>query len=482
MNEFRTVLFIIGLMLGSLAFGMLVPAVTGLFQTSPDWQSFIISACITGFFAVALILTSRGELRPLTVKQAFVLTGFSWLALTAFAALPLNFSLIGLTYTDSFFEAMSGLTTTGATIITGLDTTPPEILLWRAMLQWFGGIGIIVMAISVLPMLNVGGMQLFRLESSDNSEKILPRATEIAGSIAKIYLLISLLCAFAYLIAGMSLFDAITHAMTTISTGGFSTSDNSLGHFNSLGIESVAVFFMIISSLPFVVYLQAIQGNREPLFTDAQIRGFLSLLVTIITTLWLYRMLTQDVSAATALREVIFNTTSLLTGTGYASSDYGQWGNFAICLLFIVLFIGGCAGSTSCGLKVFRVQVVLKSLRRQVQELAYPNGVFVMKYNGNALPDTVTASVLTFAFTYFTLFGLIALVLGMLGLDALTALSAAAAGIANVGPGMGEIIGPQGNYSELPIAAKWVLCLAMLLGRLELFSVLVMLTPRFWRN
>ena len=189
MNEFRTVLFIIGLMLGSLAVGMLVPAVTGLFQTSPDWQSFIISACFTGFFAVALILTSRGELRPLTVKQAFVLTGFSWLALTAFAALPLNFSLMGLTYTDSFFEAMSGLTTTGATIITELDKTPPEILLWRAMLQWFGGIGIIVMAISVLPMLNVGGMQLFRLESSDNSEKILPRATEIAGSIAKIYLL-----------------------------------------------------------------------------------------------------------------------------------------------------------------------------------------------------------------------------------------------------------------------------------------------------
>ena len=357
MNEFRTVLFIIGLMLGSLAVGMLVPAVTD-FQTSPDWQSFIISACITGFFAVALILTSRGELRPLTVKQAFVLTGFSWLALTAFAALPLNFSLIGLTYTDSFFEAMSGLTTTGATIITGLDTTPPEILLWRAMLQWFGGIGIIVMAISVLPMLNVGGMQLFRLESSDNSEKYYPAQRKLPDQL-QIYLLISLLCAFAYLIAGMSLFDAITHAMTTISTGGFSTSDNSLGHFNSLGIESVAVFFMIISSLPFVVYLQAIQGNREPLFNDAQIRGFLSLLVTIITTLWLYRMLHRtfpcNLTRGDFQHDIFADRHRLRFG------DYGQWGNFAICLLFIVLFIGGCAGSTSCGLKVFRVQVVLKS-------------------------------------------------------------------------------------------------------------------------
>lgn len=482
MNEFRTVLFIIGLMLGSLALGMLAPILTGVFNASPDWQAFAVSACITGFVAVALILTSRGELRPLTVKQAFILTGFSWLALTAFAALPLNFSVIGLNYTDSFFEAMSGLTTTGATIITGLDATPPEILLWRAMLQWFGGIGIIVVAIAVLPMLNVGGMQLFRLESSDNSEKILPRAREIAGSIAGIYLLISCLCATAYGMAGMGMFDAITHAMTTISTGGFSTSDGSLGHFNSPGIESVAVFFMIVSSLPFVVYLQAIQGKRGPLVTDAQIRGFLSLLVTVVASLWIYRIATQDVAPLTALREVVFNTTSLLTGTGYASSDYGQWGNFATCLLFIVLFIGGCAGSTSCGLKIFRVQVVLKSLRRQVQELAYPNGVFVMKYNGNALPDAVTASVLTFAFTYFALFGLIALLLGILGLDALTALSAAAAGIANVGPGMGEIVGPQGNYATLPVMAKWILCLAMLLGRLELFSVLVMLAPRFWRN
>ena len=482
MPEFRSVLFIIGLMLAGMAVGMLFPMLLDLAVNNPDWQVFFVSAGLTGFFAGALILTSRGEMRPLTVKQAFALTGWSWLIMTAFAALPFSFSALNMSYTNSFFEAMSGLTTTGATVIYGLDNAPPGILLWRALLQWFGGIGIIVMAIAVLPMLNVGGMQLFRLESSDTSEKILPRAAEIAGSIAKIYLFISLICGLAYLAAGMSPFEAVTHAMTTISTGGFSTSDLSIGYFDSSGIEMIAVLFMILSSLPFVLYLQVLHGDREPLFKDAQVRGFVMLLTGVVIIMWLYRMATSGIAPMAAFRDVIFNVTSVMTGTGYATTDYGLWGNFPLGLFLLVLFIGGCAGSTSCGLKIFRLQVVLGTLQQQIRSLAYPRGVFAVRYNNQMLTDDVTASVLTFALTYFICYGLIALALGLLGLDSLTALSAAGAAIANVGPGLGEVIGPAGNYASLPDAAKWVLCFAMLLGRLELFSVLVMLTPSFWRN
>ena len=481
MHSNSTIFFIIGLLLGAVSVGMLLPAMADAAIGHEDWQVFIASALVTGFIAGALILTNRGKLPPLSVKQAFLLTSLSWLALTGFAALPFAFSGLGLSYTDAFFEAMSGLTTTGATIITNLDAAPPGILLWRALLQWFGGIGIIVMAISVLPMLNVGGMQLFRLESSDTSEKILPRTAQIAGSITRLYFAITLACMLAYVIAGMAVFDAVAHAMTTIATGGFSTRNESLGAF-APSVAIVAIIFMLASSLPFVAYLQLVNRKFDKFLQDEQIRAFFMITGLAIAAMFAYQLIVGVTTPGNALLAAAFNITSILTGTGYATTDYGQWGSFSVALFFILTFIGGCAGSTSCGLKIFRLQVVIKSGWRYIRQLSLPHGVFVVRYNGRLLDDNVANSVIAFVLIFILSFSAVALTLSLMGLDPLTALSASAAAIANVGPGLGPHIGPSGTYAGLPDAAKWVLCFGMLLGRLEFLTVLVMFAPSFWRR
>ena len=481
MKDNRTIFFIIGLLLAAVAGGMLLPALADLAGGHDDWQVFVASALVTGFIAGALILTNRGDLPPLSVKQAFLLTSLSWLALTGFAALPFAFSELNLSYTDAFFEAMSGLTTTGATILTGLDNAPPGILLWRALLQWFGGIGIIVMAISVLPMLNVGGMQLFRLESSDTSEKILPRTAQIAGSITRLYFGITLACVVAYALAGMNLFDAVAHAMTTIATGGFSTRDASLGAF-APEVAMVAVAFMLMSSLPFVAYLQLVNRKFDKFVQDAQIRTFLVLALVATLSMWAYQLSLGIATPDSAFLAAAFNTISILTGTGYATTDYGAWGPFAIGVFFVLTFIGGCAGSTACGLKIFRLQVIFKAGWRYIRQLTLPNGVFVIRYNGRVLDDEVANSVVAFVLIFILSFSAVAVSLSLMGLEPVTALSAAAAAIANVGPGLGPEIGPTGTYADLPDRAKWVLSFGMLLGRLEFLTVLVMFSPSFWRR
>ncbi len=482
MADYRTIFFLIGMLLSALACGMLVPAFTEILLDQPDWTVFITAALITGFIAGALVLTNRGKLPPLSVRQAFLLTSGAWLALTAFAALPFAFSGLGLSYTDAFFEAMSGLTTTGATIITELDEAPPGILLWRALLQWFGGIGIIVMAISVLPMLNVGGMQLFRLESSDTSEKILPRTAQIAGSITRLYFFITASCLLAYWLAGMSFFDAAAHAMTTIATGGFSTRDASLGAFSAPTIEVVAIVFMLASSLPFVAYLQLTNRNFNAFWHDGQIRFFLAAAAAATLIMWIYQIGTNTGTGATAALRAAFNTVSILTGTGFTTTDYSLWGPFAVSVFFILTFIGGCAGSTSCGLKIFRLQIILKSGWRYVKQVTQPNGVFVIRYNGKLVDDKVANSVIAFGLIFVLSFAGLAIILALIGLDTQTALSAAAAAIANVGPGLGPIVGPSGTYAPLPDTAKWVLSFGMLLGRLEFLTVLVLFAPSFWRR
>jgi trk system potassium uptake protein TrkH len=481
MRDNRTIFFILGLLLSAVALGMLLPALADAASGHKDWQVFVASALVTGFISGALILTNRGTLPPLSVKQAFLLTSLSWLGLTGFSALPFAFGDLDLSYTDAFFEAMSGLTTTGATIITNLDEAPPGILLWRALLQWFGGIGIIVMAISVLPMLNVGGMQLFRLESSDTSEKILPRTAQIAGSITRLYFAITLFCITAYIMAGMSVFDAIVHAMTTIATGGFSTRNESFAAF-SPSVSMVAVVFMLASSLPFVAYLQLVNRKFDKFVQDAQIRTFLLLALGAALAMWGYQVSQGVQSDGSAILSAAFNTTSILTGTGYVSTDYGEWGPFAIAMFFILTFIGGCAGSTSCGLKIFRLQVIFKAGWRYIRQLTLPNGVFVIRYNGRLLDDEVANSVVAFVLIFILSFSAIAISLSLMGLDPLTALSASAAAIANVGPGLGPEIGPTGTYAGLPDSAKWVLSFGMLLGRLEFLTVLVMFAPSFWRR
>jgi trk system potassium uptake protein TrkH len=480
--NFRPILFILGILLTTLSIAMVLPALVDAAMGNLDWQVFLASAGLTLFIGVSLILTTRGGGMQIGIREAFILTTTSWLGLTVFAALPFVFAGLNLSFADAFFEAMSGITTTGSTVIIGLDSAPPGILLWRALLQWLGGIGIIVTAVAVLPMLQVGGMQIFRLESSDTSEKVLPRAAQTSTAIGSIYLFLTLVCALGYWIAGMPGFDAIAHAMTTIATGGFSTSDASIGIFDNAAVDIIAIVFMIVGSLPFVLYLQATRGRPGGLFHDSQVRWFLAIVLALIVIVSALLYLTQDLPIGQSVRLAAFNGVSILTGTGYANAAFDGWGTFALILFFIIMFIGGCAGSTTCGIKIFRFQVLYAVASMQIKRLLQPHGVFIPYYNRNPVTEDIALSVLGFVFFYILVFILLSLGLSLQGLDFLTSISGAATAISNVGPGLGPTIGPSGTFADLPDAAKWMLSAGMLLGRLELFTVLVILTPAFWRT
>ena len=481
MIDFRPIFLILGILLTTLAVMMIAPAIADIITGNPDWQVFAVAAGVTLFIGVSLALTSRAGGASLSVRQAFILTTMSWIALTAFAALPFAFSQLDLSITDAFFEAMSGITTTGSTVIVNLDAAPPGLLLWRSLLQWLGGIGIIVMALAVMPLLRVGGMQLFRMESSDQSEKALPRAAQVAAAIGVIYVALTFIWAVLLWVAGMSGFDAVAHAMTTIATGGFSTYDGSVGHFNNWIVDVIITVGMIIGSLPFLLYLMAFQGKPGNLMRDTQVQWFLTVVAVIVVIVAGWLWLGNGEDPLLALRYSSFNVISIMTGTGYATAGFDNWGNFAIPVFFFIMFIGGCAGSTTCGIKIFRFQVLYAAAKTQFQNLAQPHGVFIPYYNHRPIPEEVIGSVLSFFFVFFFTYTLLAIALAFLGLDFITSVSAAASAISNVGPGLGPVVGPGGNYANLPAAAKWILSIGMLLGRLELFTVMVLFTRAFWR-
>jgi len=480
--DFRPILFVVGVLLTILASFMFVPALVDAAAGSPDWRVFLASAFFTLFVGVTLALGTRTGPLSLSVRQTFLLTTLSWTVMAAFAALPFVFADLGLDFTDAYFESISGLTTTGATVMVGLDTAPRGILLWRALLQWQGGIGIIVMAIAVLPMLRIGGMQLFRTESSDKSEKVLPRVAQTSAAIGAVYVGMTAAAAVSYWGAGMSVFDAIVHAMTTLPTGGYSNYDASVGHFKNSAIEWVVSFYMLLAGAPVILYFQLVRGHWRDFFCDTQVRAYfgIAITVTLVLAAWLWFFL--DMRHLDALRHAVFNLVSVITGTGYASADFAAWGPFPVIVLLFVMLIGGCTGSTAGGIKVFRVQVLVAVAVVQIRRLVQPHGVFVVRYNRKPLSDSAAAAVTSFLFLVMASFAAITLLLAMFGLDFLSAVSGAASAIANVGPGLSELIGPAGNFSSLPSGAKWVLSGAMLLGRLEFFTVLVLFTPRFWRG
>jgi len=479
---FRPILFVLGALLAALALGMVAPAIADLAASNSDWITFAVSAALSAFLGVLLLLATMGEGVELNLRQAFLLTTSSWITLSAVGALPFMFSTLNLSYTDAFFEAVSGLTTTGSTVLIGLDEMPPGILLWRAILQWIGGIGIIVMAIAMLPYLRVGGMQLFRTESSDRSEKALPRAAQVAAATSLAYVALSVACAMAYYAGGMTGFEAVVHAMTTVSTGGYSTSDSSMGHFESPAIHWTATLFMLLGALPFVLYIKSFQGRLGSFWRDSQVRHFVTgvLIVVLALAVWLY--LTGDVEPAAALRLAAFNVVSVITTTGYATADYGDWGQFAVVVFFFLTFLGGCTGSTSGGIKAFRLEVATMAMRKQLHRLFQPHGVFPTIYRGQVLAKDVSRSVMDFLFIFVMAFIALAVGLAALGLDFVTAISGAATALANVGPGLGSVIGPAGNFAALPDAAKWMLSAGMLMGRLEFLTVLVVVMPAFWRD
>ncbi len=482
MFDIRPVAYVIGLLVAALGLAMLLPLLVDLAEGRGEWPVFLQSAVITllagGLTALAC---SNAVKEGLSIQQTFLLTTGVWVALPVFGALPFVLGATQSTYTDAFFEAMSGLTTTGSTVLSGLDTLPKGLLLWRGLLQWLGGIGIIVVAMVFLPELRVGGMQIFRSEGFDTMGKILPRATQISSSISSIYVTLTLACAAAYLMAGMNAFDATVHAMTTIATGGFANYDASFGTFAGPA-EYVASVFMVLAALPFVRYVQMVAGNRVAIWHDSQIRAFmltLGVLVAITTFVLLFLF---PHAPEQAIREALFNITSIMSGTGYASVDYMQWGSFLVMLFFFVGLIGGCAGSTACSVKIFRYQLLFASIRTQLRRIRSPNGVFTLRYGGVPVSQEVMSSVMSFFVFFVVSMGVLAVGLSLTGLDFITSVSGAATAIANIGPGLGEEIGPAGNFAGLNDTAKWMLSFAMLAGRLELLAVFAIFTIRFWRD
>lgn len=482
MLDLRPVFFIIGIMLAVVAAAMALPALVDLASGNADWQVFAASGVVTLFVGVTLALMNRAGGMRLNLRQAFLLTTLSWIVVAAFGALPFVFASLDLRYADAYFEAMSGLTTTGSTVIAGLDGAPPGILLWRGLLHWMGGFGIIAVAVAILPMLRVGGMQLFRLESSDKSEKVLPRAAQIVTGIGFAYALLTSVCALLYWIGGMSGFDAVIHAMSTLATGGFANSDSSFMKWDSAFLELVATGFMLCGGLPFALYLRVQQGDLRALYADTQVQWFFGIFLAFTASIALWHWIVNDAALLHALRHGAFTVASIQTTTGFASADYTQWGSLPLVLIFLLTFVGGCSGSTAGGIKIFRFQVLFEIGRAHIRHAVAPSGVFVPKYNRRQITEAVTQSVLAFVTLYALSWAAVAAALALCGLDLVTSLTGSATALGNVGPGLGDIIGPVGNFAPLSDTAKWILSLAMLLGRLELVTVLVLLTRDFWRS
>ena len=482
MTSNKTVFFLIGILLIVLGLSMLAPySIQVIYEENS--HSFISSSFVTIFIGILCILANLEKDLKLSLRQTFLFSTLAWVTVAIFGSLPFILSNQTFSFSDAFFESMSGITTTGATIISDLDNSPKSILLWRAIMQWLGGIGIVVMAITILPLLKVGGMQLFKMEGPDSTEKILPRTIEVAAIIISTYIVLTLFCGFFYWIFGMTVFDSVCHAMTTIATGGFSTHNDSIGFFKNSNIEIVASLFIILGSIPFISYLKFSQGNRKIFFQDVQIKGLIYLLMFSTIIMFLYLLfINYQGNLFEKIRISSFNVISILSGTGYVTDDFGLWGKFSLIFFLFLMFIGGCAGSTACGIKIFRLQMLLIFLKNQVKKLIYPNSVIITKYNNQKISDDFIRSVIIFIFSFLFIFLIIAMLLSISGLDFVTSISGAASSISNVGPGLGEIIGPDGNYKSLPDLSKWILATGMLLGRLELFAVLVLFFPSFWRN
>jgi len=479
MFNVKQIIFILGIFLAILTGFMLIPMAFALFYGEETIGDFMISGLFTGFVAILCLQNGRNQHVNLNIRDMFMLTSVTWFVVSLFAALP--FTLYhGIDYTDAFFETMSGITTTGSTVLFGLNNMAHSILVWRSLLQWLGGIGFIVMAVAILPFLNVGGMRLFRTESSDWNDKTIPRTQHMAKHLFLIYTALTTLCALSYHLAGMHWFEAINHAMTTLSTGGFSTSDSSMAVFSHQA-HWVAIVFMLAGGLPLLMFVLSVQQRSLQVWNDEQVKGFLLfvLLVSFLSGVWLWQH--QHIAFIDALRLASFNVISVVTTTGYGLTDYQSWGAVASIAFMFLMFIGGCSGSTSGGIKIFRFQIAFSIMRQQIEQQYHPNGVFKHKYNGHRIRDDIVRSIMAF----FMLMAIVILALSMTlvltGLDPMTSFTGAITAVTNVGPGLGPIIGPAGNFSSLPDIAKWALAMGMLLGRLEILTVAVLFHPKFWR-
>jgi trk system potassium uptake protein TrkH len=482
MKLLRPALAVFGMTLVILSVLMLLPAALALRGNAPNYGVFLITAALTAGTGAVLANANRHSLQQLNAQKMFLITAVNWLGVSVFAAIPFMFSTLHLSITDAIFESVSGITTTGSTVLAGLDNMPDDILLWRSLCQWLGGVGIIAVAVMILPFLRIGGMRLFKSESSDWSGKTTPRLKVQLRYLVQVYLYLTLACALCYWFFGMNIFDAVNHAMTTVSTGGYSTHDASFAHFAASGIIWSAVIFMLLGGLPFNLYVQYMTGQRFNFLADAQVRAFLALLLLAGTLMGIYFYLTGDVELEYAFRHAFLNTTSIITTTGYASADYNRWGTAAVAVFFFLTFVGGCSGSTSGGIKIFRFQLFWLYLKHQFIQSLHPNAIVSLEYNKRKVSTDIIASSIAFMYMAMGSYAIFTIVLALCGLDLVTSRTGALTALMNVGPGLGDIIGPAGNFSSLPDLAKWALCIGMLLGRLEYLTLYILVTRLFWRG
>jgi trk system potassium uptake protein TrkH len=482
MFNFKPIALVGGTVICAVGFLLFIPLVTEVIYQTESWQSYAVPILLYLIVGGSLVITNRNVELKISTKEAFIITSLSWILLSVLCAVPFIYTQTNLSVVDSIFESMSGITTTGSTILHNLDELPKGILIWRALLQWLGGIGIVVIALVILPFLRIGGMQLFHLEGDDPYEKFLPKISSVVSKIIITYVVLTLILIILYFLNGMILFDAVAHSFTTISTGGFSTHDESFAYFQSNAILNIAIIFMIIGSIPFLLLAQTTINNIFNVFKDHQVQLFLLILIISITMIYYFARNYVEGEIFHQLSTISFNTISIISGTGYVSDNFENWGNYASILFLFLMFIGGCAGSTTGGLKIFRFQILFKYIVLHLKKMLQPHMVISAKFNGKKVPGSTYESVMILFFIYIITFASSALLLSFSGIDFLTCISAAASAISNVGPGLGEIIGPEGNYSALTNYSKLVLTLTMFLGRLEMLTIFVLFLPSFWKN
>lgn len=479
---YRSAIYVASMFSIYLSLAMLLPMAADLYQGSPDWRMFAISSMMCGGVSAATALATRDFPPVLTRRLGFLLVNLLWMVFSLVGAIPLFFSSRDLSFVQAVFESVSAVTTTGSTVIVGLDHAPVGLLLWRSMLQWFGGIGIVALGLFVMPFLRLGGISFFKLESSDTGEKVFSRIMTFMKAFLLIYVVITMLCAITYHILGMTQFDALNHALTTVATGGFSTHDASFGHFDSLALLWAATFFMTLCSLPFSILILFLVRRRTTALRDPQILVFLGTLVMSSVLLGAYHRISDGVPMNEALAHSFFNLASILSTCGYASEDYTLWGSFAVTLVFFATFVGGCSGSTAGGMKAYRFHIIFGTLRPALTKLVYPNSVQVVRYGAMSIDTETQRAVMLFFITYLALWAGGSMVLSAMGYDILTSTSAVVTALSNVGPGVGPIVGPAGNFASLSEPALVLLSVMMIMGRLEVMTVLVLLSPMFWRH
>lgn len=462
---------------------MLVPALVDLYYAHDDWQVFAICSGVTAAVSLTVAAATKDRANPInSTRLAFFVVIVLWVTLSAIGMLPFYAASLSLNLADAFFESVSAVTTTGATVIRGLDALPPGLLLWRSLLQWIGGLGVIALGLFFLPFLNVGGFSYFRIESTDIEERPFDRLASFVRALIAIYAILTALCTLAYAAVGLQPFDAINHAMTTVSTGGLSTHDASFGYFQGSGALWVAMVFMILGALPFSILILFVVRGRLDALRDPEIRLFLAYTVTFILLVTLHRTLMDEALISEAFTSTAFNFVSIITTTGFVSEDYSSWGPFAVMSIFLATFLGGCSGSTSGGVKAYRILILARMLRNGLGQLVYGHSVQPLRYGNRIVDEEMQRSIILFAIAFMIIWlgGSLALAAG--NLDMITSLTAALSALCNVGPGLGNLVGPAGTFSPLSDYAKWILAAIMLCGRLEILAVLVVLTPTFWRS